>query len=82
MVKTGDVVKVKVMEVDVQRKRIALSMRLDDGVQAKQSNKDSAAGKDRKSRSAAPAERKPVKPVAGSIGALLMDAQSAKDKKA
>ena len=82
VVKTGDVVKVKVMEVDVQRKRIALSMRLDDGVQAKQSNKDSAAGKDRKSRSAAPAERKPVKPVAGSIGALLMDAQSAKDKKA
>ncbi|RDH82801.1 MAG: RNA-binding transcriptional accessory protein [endosymbiont of Galathealinum brachiosum] len=30
VVKTGDVVKVKVMEVDVQRKRIALSMRLDD----------------------------------------------------
>ena len=82
VVKTGDVVKVKVMEVDVQRKRIALSMRLDDEVQTKQSNKDSAAGKDRKSRSAAPAERKPVKPVAGSIGALLMDAQSAKDKKA
>ncbi|MDG1851249.1 MAG: Tex family protein, partial [Gammaproteobacteria bacterium] len=78
VVKTGDVVKVKVMEVDVQRKRIALSMRLDDEVQTKQSNKDSAAGKDRKSRSAAPAERKPVKPVAGSIGALLMDAQSAK----
>ena len=39
VVKTGDVVKVKVMEVDVQRKRIALSMRLDDGVQAKQSTK-------------------------------------------
>ena len=30
VVKTGDVVKVKVMEVDVQRKRIALTMRLDD----------------------------------------------------
>ena len=30
VVKAGDVVKVKVMEVDVQRKRIALSMRLDD----------------------------------------------------
>jgi len=30
VVKTGDVVKVKVMEIDVQRKRIALSMRLDD----------------------------------------------------
>ncbi len=30
IVKTGDIVKVKVMEVDVKRKRIALSMRLDD----------------------------------------------------
>ena len=30
VVKAGDVVKVKVMEVDVARKRIALSMRLDD----------------------------------------------------
>ncbi|OZT83242.1 RNA-binding transcriptional accessory protein [Vibrio sp. 03_296] len=30
VVKAGDIVKVKVMEVDVQRKRIALSMRLND----------------------------------------------------
>ncbi|EPI8559308.1 Tex family protein [Vibrio fluvialis] len=30
MVKAGDIVKVKVMEVDVQRKRIALTMRLND----------------------------------------------------
>ena len=30
VVKTGEVVKVKVMEVDVQRKRIGLSMRLGD----------------------------------------------------
>ncbi|TXR54742.1 Tex family protein [Reinekea thalattae] len=30
VVKAGDIVKVKVMDVDVQRKRIALSMRLDD----------------------------------------------------
>lgn len=30
IVKTGDVVKVKVLEVDIPRKRIALSMRLDD----------------------------------------------------
>ncbi len=32
VVKAGDVVKVKVMEIDVNRKRIALSMRLDDEV--------------------------------------------------
>ena len=30
VVKAGDIVKVKVMEVDVQRKRVALSMRMDD----------------------------------------------------
>jgi uncharacterized protein len=30
VVKAGDVVKVKVMEVDIARKRVALSMRLDD----------------------------------------------------
>ncbi|USD37790.1 Tex family protein [Ferrimonas sp. SCSIO 43195] len=30
VVKTGDVVRVKVMEVDIERKRIGLSMRLDD----------------------------------------------------
>ncbi|MDE1715612.1 S1 RNA-binding domain-containing protein, partial [Chromobacterium amazonense] len=33
-VKAGDVVKVKVLEVDVARKRIALTMRLDDEVGA------------------------------------------------
>ncbi len=30
MVKAGDIVKVKVMEVDLPRKRIALTMRLDE----------------------------------------------------
>jgi protein Tex len=38
VVKTGDVVKVKVMEVDVQRKRIGLSMRLDDEVLGRSQN--------------------------------------------
>ncbi len=30
VVKAGDIVKVKVLEVDLQRKRIALTMRLDE----------------------------------------------------
>lgn len=38
VVKTGDIVKVKVMEVEIARKRIALSMRLDD--QASSSTKN------------------------------------------
>lgn len=35
VVKSGDLVKVKVMEVDLERKRIALSMRLGDAVEAR-----------------------------------------------
>jgi uncharacterized protein len=35
VVKSGDVVKVKVLEVDVARKRIALTLRLDDELGAK-----------------------------------------------
>lgn len=35
VVKAGDVVKVKVMEVDVERKRIGLTMRLDESVDSK-----------------------------------------------
>ena len=81
VVKTGDVVKVKVMEVDVQRKRIALSMRLDDEVDARASCTDLPARNERKHRVKAPAQSISAKPAMGSMGALLMNAQSAKDKK-
>ncbi len=43
VVKAGDIVKVKVMEVDAQRKRIGLSMRLDDTPE--ESNKSPGAGR-------------------------------------
>ncbi|MGZ9899737.1 Tex family protein [Shewanella gaetbuli] len=42
IVKAGDVVKVKVMEVDIERRRIALSMRLDEEINP--ANQKSAAG--------------------------------------
>ncbi|MCP4875162.1 MAG: S1 RNA-binding domain-containing protein, partial [Gammaproteobacteria bacterium] len=48
VVKTGDIVKVKVMSVDVKRKRIALSMRLDD------SARDQEAGDGQVKRSGKP----------------------------
>jgi uncharacterized protein len=35
VVKPGDIVKVKVLDVDVPRKRIALSLRLDDAAEAR-----------------------------------------------
>ena len=81
VVKTGDVVTVKVMEIDLQRKRIALTMRLDDEVQAKSPGKESGTNTaTRSTRSARPqpAERAPTKPVVGSFGALLQDAAKAK----
>jgi len=38
VVKTGDIVKVKVIEVEIQRKRIALSMKMSDEIQASGTN--------------------------------------------
>ncbi len=51
VVSPGDIVKVKVMEVDLPRKRIALSMRLDDPTEAAAKPKP---------RREAPADRRPV----------------------
>ncbi len=47
VVKTGEVVKVKVMDVDVQRKRIALSMRLTEEVERKSATGKSEAGRNK-----------------------------------
>lgn len=68
VVKAGDVVKVKVLEVDVPRKRISLSMRKDGAARP--------AGDARpERRGAAPApQRKPEAPAQGAFGAALMDA--------
>ncbi|MDF7669824.1 Tex family protein [Orbaceae bacterium ESL0721] len=55
VVKTGDIVKVKVVEVDIPRKRIALTMRLDDKqTMQKGSKTDSTASKSRSSHSSQP----------------------------
>ncbi len=55
VVKTGDVVKVKVLEVDVARKRIALTMRLDD----KPTDKRDTSGEKRKEFSKSDRSQKP-----------------------
>ncbi len=44
VVKAGDVVKVKVVEVDLERKRIALTMRLDEAPQAAAARRDAGQG--------------------------------------
>ncbi len=60
VVKAGDIVKVKVLDVDVQRKRIALSMRLDDKATpqdkaSRDNNRRSGGGKARQPRQQEPA---------------------------
>lgn len=49
VVKTGNIVKVKVLEVDVPRKRIALTMRLDESAVKNDSKSDRTLSTDRKS---------------------------------
>ena len=54
VVKAGDVVKVKVVEVDHERKRIALTMRLDDAPRAGGSREAGAARSERRNATGAP----------------------------
>ncbi|HET7662833.1 MAG TPA: S1 RNA-binding domain-containing protein, partial [Rhodanobacteraceae bacterium] len=67
VVKAGDVVKVKVMDVDLKRQRIALSMRLDDVP----GEKSAAMSRDRRPRdggrrdSTRSTNRPPATPAAG-----------------
>lgn len=78
VVKAGDIVRVKVMEVDPQRKRIGLSMRLDDepgeaGAGGKsQSNKGERVNHKPKNKGGKP-QHKPAEKI-GSMGALLQQA--------
>ena len=70
VVKAGDIVNVKVMEVDIPRKRIGLSMRLDDKPEALR--KDSySPKKSHQKRKQAVSDKSPT---TGSMGALLQAA--------
>lgn len=76
VVSTGDLVKVKVMDVDLQRKRIGLSMRLDDkpGTQSQRSSKptkDNQSNHHKQNQTRQPAPAK-----TGSLGDLLKQAQA------
>ncbi|MER9329622.1 Tex family protein [Mesorhizobium sp. M0488] len=75
VVKAGDVVKVRVVDVDIKRKRIALSMRRDGGEGAAPRNgpRDNGGGRPAP-RSPAP-QRQPERPAQqGAFGAALADA--------
>jgi protein Tex len=75
VVKAGDVVKVRVVEVDVKRKRIGLTMRKDDGGAAAER---SARPQPNTSRPAARDTRKPQPAQQGSLGAALAEAMKRK----
>jgi protein Tex len=83
VVKAGDIVRVRVMELDVARKRISLSMRKDSAEALRATgvdNEKAAASIDRR----APSNNKPKpapmaqKPQAGSLGAALLEAMQKK----
>lgn len=72
VVKAGDVVKVRVVDVDIKRKRIGLSMRKDGGDGAPRGGqRDHGGGKP------AP-QRQPEKPSQGAFGAALAEAMKRK----
>ncbi len=78
-VKAGDIVKAKVMEVDVARKRIALSLRLDDtpGEKAEGGSSNSNKGGNRpqsQNQQRTAQKNNPAPATMGSMGALLQQA--------
>jgi len=77
VVKAGDVVKVRVVDVDIKRKRIGLSMRKDGGEGAPRGGQRDQGGGKPAPRSPAP-QRQPEKPSQGAFGAVLAEAMKRK----
>jgi uncharacterized protein len=75
VVKAGDVVKVRVTEVDVPRKRIGLSMRKDGAASDNAPRNDRNAGMKPKFSQAAPKREAPAQ---GAFGAALAEAMKRK----
>jgi uncharacterized protein len=72
VVKPGDIVKVKVLEVEVARKRIALTLRLDDETGGR--GERPAQGKPRDNSRGSTTSQAPRKPQPPSSGGALADA--------
>src|SRR3984957_10489776 len=79
VVKSGDIVKVKVLEVEVDRKRIALTLRLDDGIGSGKERQSQGMPRDNSRASmTSSALRKPQEPSGG--GALADALRRAAEK--
>ncbi len=83
VVKSGDIVRVKVLEVDVPRKRIALTLRLDDEIGAKpdRESRNEPRNNMRSSSSNANAPRKPAPSNSSGGGALAEALRRAAESK-
>lgn len=79
VVKPGDIVKVKVLEIEVARKRIALTLRLDDEIGAKGA-KPAAADRQREFSKASMTSQAPRKPQEQAGGALADALRRAAEK--
>ncbi|MGK0474312.1 MAG: hypothetical protein ACJAR0_004814 [Candidatus Azotimanducaceae bacterium] len=88
VVKAGEIVKVKVLEIDIERKRVALTMRLDDELPSEdsQDNKQAdagggARGGGRRRNTKQPRQEKASKPAAAPMNNAFAQAfQKAQDK--
>ena len=78
VVKAGDVVKVRVVEVDVKRKRIALTMRKDGGEAPQPSMRDARGSANAMRHAGAKPSAKPEAPALGGLGAALAEAMRKK----
>ena len=78
VVKAGDVVKVRVVEVDVKRKRIALTMRKDSGEAQQPSMRGDARGNANAMKHSNARPPKPEQPAMGGLGAALAEAMRKK----
>ncbi len=74
VVKAGDVVKVRVVEVDVKRKRIGLTMRKDGGEAAPQPMREKGNANDMRHASAKPKDRAAPAQSGGALAAALAEA--------
>ncbi|MHA7969993.1 Tex family protein [Rhizobium sp. CAU 1783] len=78
VVKAGDVVKVRVVEVDVKRKRIALTMRKDVGEAPQPSMRDARGSANAMRHANSRPSAKPDTPAIGGLGAALAEAMRKK----
>jgi protein Tex len=70
VVKPGDIVRVKVLDVDVPRKRISLTLRLDDEGPAPAGGSGAAGGQGRRERPAKQGGKRPAQPAREPQGAM------------